>query len=550
MKKILPKVIIVSFILLICLFASSQVTKARFLFWPCWSGGCGDCQSDGNVGSWSACSASCGSGTQSGHDGCNTRYQGCCSVCYVRSSCSSSYGPGTITIDNSCGSLTYENCCTPNCTAANTCNGGNDGCGNMVCNNDCITQNKVCATNKICSVPTPYPTINIKGTLKNDYSRVANQCSDDFSYPPLIAYTPQLSISPGGAGVSYTCNPISNGQTSYSCNVVINNQANVRLSATQTITLSNTGYPGGLYKTYWIGECTGNNCAQGADCQVRNQTITVDVSAPNPFFVKNMYFSPDEGWFKMSNTTFSSNNTGQRNNVIPQSVIAYDSDDTTAKQLIVGTAGITSLQSNLDMVNTTNYSDTNWVASSYETKRNMTTTTAYIDYLKQKSSEFETISDVSSIGTSTKKIFMYNSDLTIDPGTLAMIDKKSLTLIVNGNVDFNLGDSGSFVPTNSIVIIAKKIMFYNKNTPAVANTNWLGDLKEARGVFIADNIDVGSSINIGLKITGNIISLSGPMANTRKQADYRIPSVFIVFDPLIYIDTIGVFGSKTYNWTE
>ena len=254
-------------------------------------------------------------------------------------------------------------------------------------------------------------------------------------------------------------------------------------------------------------------------------------------------------WFKIKNSSYTNAATGDTTVAIPPAPISFDSDDNGAKQLLIGESGVILTDQPLNLVGSTNYSQNNWIYQQYPNTKSYTSAADFVDSISQKTDDFATISSLNEIVSSDKKIFLYNSDLTIDDSAKVLLDSKNLVLVVTGTIDFKLSDS-NFNPTHSLVIMATHIKFYDKNTPTNPNTNWSGLVTTARGIYVADTIDLGTSADKGFKVVGNMISLSSPVINTRQQADNSQPSIFVVFDPKIYIETLGLFGSKTYNWIE
>lgn len=478
-----------------------------------------------------------------------------------------------------------EVACSPNCTQTTACNGSN-GCGG-ICTNNCdsctptpIVPTPVGATATPVQtspyspyqsspyiieclpppLPTLYPTVQINGSLKIDESTTLNRCNTDFRYAGSTPVRPGLIISPGSsqpAGVTYNCNEIKNGDTTYSCTVTVNNRIDPSVNPIQNVQLDVPRVEGLQYRIHWIGPCTTNNCTPSTNCSDSNMYLTFDVSKSNPYFDRNIVLSSDDGWFKLKNASF--NNVSQRDNVFPLEIQKFDNDDEAIGELIVGDGGLVTTNSTFGLSNTTAYSTNNWFSSGYSSKHLFTNTgsnvDAYMRYLKDKVNDDEIIDITSDLGlierSTTNKLFKYNGNLTIDSNTnLSLIDKKSLVLIVDGIVDFNV-TSGIFNPANSIAIIAKTIKFYDKNTVTTPYTNWTGVVKSAKGIFIADMIDLGQSMDIPIKVTGNLISLgSGAIENNRKNIDYQKPSIFVVFEPKIYLDTISAIGLKTFKWEQ
>lgn len=118
----------------------------------------------------------------------------------------------------------------------------------------------------------------------------------------------------------------------------------------------------------------------------------------------------------------------------------------------------------------------------------------------------------------------------------AAFNSYNVVLIVDGTVTIN---TPVFAPQKSTALLANSIAF----SPG---TN------EAHGIFIASTVTTGSTPNGGLKIVGNLIHQSGatPFVNERAWADNHKPSLFVIFDPALYLDLLPYLSTSFYQWGE
>jgi hypothetical protein len=158
-----------------------------------------------------------------------------------------------------------------------------------------------------------------------------------------------------------------------------------------------------------------------------------------------------------------------------------------------------------------------------------------MDYIRSRK-EYQTVGDL--VNLSAKKVNVWNGNLTIDSGNITNFDNKKLILVVTGVLTFNIH---TYDPVNgSTAFVAKTMNMYNNTT----------FLSEARGIFLADTINLGMS-NEPLKVTGNMSSTANSIATgTRRRDDGRKPSLFVVFDPQVYMELLPYFSTVTYEWKE
>jgi len=386
-----------------------------------------------------------------------------------------------------------------------------------LCRNFSCPGNPTC----VCPSPTPtlYPTIAITGILKENNGV---SCTNDISSNNLkIRIVPQ-----NGWGITPVCtqNPASgNPKIAYNCTVTFDNQI-ANPSPAQNLTL-NASAPE-YQSAYW----TDNNVCGGA----ANNTIAVNVAAPVPTttFNKDIFFDLSgvgggTGWMKLSNLSFSGN--AGLNNVIPQSVSAYDSEDDTSRYFIIdgaGTAGVNSASSiNLGTAQT---SANNWSMTSYTRQVGFTPAT-FLDYVKSRK-DYTTIADLS--GASQPGIYYINGDLTISSDPTS-----DFVLIVNGNVtisqDFNKATQTT--AKKSVAILANNITIGN-------------NVAYAYGIFIAGGaFDTGTNAALGLKIKGNVSTST--LSDGRSQSNNSQPSLFMVSDPGAFITLLPYLSISKYDQT-
>lgn len=501
-------------------------TDKSFLVYSYDSGGCGvgggstDCgETSGSTGDgggdsygcsstgivWEPCSSTRGPGTQYGTDNCGTTStQSCCTAGTINwGPCSPALGPGTQTGEDGC--ITYtQACCTPNCT--NKCGGVADTCGG--------TCNAIC------------PVTTISGEFKEDLSGSISSCDTGYVYSDMIPLSGFISLQ---------------DQTNKTIDCTINNGTSYVCKATSTI-LNDTAPA--------IFKINQNFVDYNASwsCPGISTTKSVNISDT---ISNNVYFNLiNKNWFKLKDASFHSISSTL---TIPYNVIPYDStdDDPMLKKVIIGNAGLISNRNTLSLTNRnyTNYSSNNWKAENYTNQKTFTDIVSVIRYIKNKN-KYTAILSLSEIAndTSDSNIFILDGNATISNSIADGWANKSLFLIITGTANFNIS-SGNFAPINSnIVIASRRINFFT--TDGDSSTNATGTIKEARGIFIAETIDTGYDNSTGLKIVGNLISLGGISAtNNRIAGTLDRPGMFVVFDPKMYLETLGTFSWFSYSWT-
>lgn len=233
-------------------------------------------------------------------------------------------------------------------------------------------------------------------------------------------------------------------------------------------------------------------------------------------------------WSKIKDSSYISANG--LNNRIPLVPVAYDASDTTEAFLIVGESGVAAAPAlNITAVNANAKTGNPEYRAIYTPASYAMTATSFMGYVKARK-EYKTISNMTEITESGLYVYQGNLSLTSVP---AQFNQYNIVLIGSGTITV---DVASFTPTRSVVLVAPTIAFSSAVT-------------QARGVFIADTATTGTTANQGLKITGNLIAQSG-MTNNRMWANPNRPSLFVVFDPAIYVDVLPYLSTANYEWKQ
>lgn len=172
------------------------------------------------------------------------------------------------------------------------------------------------------------------------------------------------------------------------------------------------------------------------------------------------------------------------------------------------------------------------------------TPSLFIEY-SQSRKPFKPITQISQIETG--KINIYDNtgtpNITIDDST---INNDFILVVKNGNLTITPNGSGQF---NSA---GRSIILMSTNTLQFDPT-----VSEAIGVFFTNNVDLGSTTNLPLKIKGNLIAstVSGNHIDsthplTRQRTDNQRPALFVVFDAKPYMDLLPLLSTATYKWSE
>ena len=372
-------------------------------------------------------------------------------------------------------------------------------------------------------IPSPYPTIHIEGTFQED---VSGTCTAGFTLGEASSLTFSPVLSPN-IGATASC---TNDTTSYDCNITINNTTGLCVDPNTTITLnaSYPGYSGAEWRTTPLG-CSGTTT---------NLAVTVGVPEPShPLYFKyNGGDGEGGGWFKLSQTSFSSRMSG-RTNYLPNAMTAYDASDPGAsKYMIIGSAGNTVQYNSVVIgVATAKYSENNWQATGYQNVNDITYT-KYINYIKARK-DFITITEVPSASSfPTSGIYTTTQDVTLNP---TWFDGKNIVLVIQGAGKKAIFTGTDFISTGSLAVLAPVI--------EIEST-----VLQVNAILIGQTVSTGSVPNTTpLKIVGNLIDEeANGLTIGRSRTDASKPTLFVVFDPKTYFDVLPYLSTSTYDWRQ
>jgi hypothetical protein len=235
-------------------------------------------------------------------------------------------------------------------------------------------------------------------------------------------------------------------------------------------------------------------------------------------------------WIKVKDSSFVSVNP--LFDSIPLNPVVYDSSDTTQAYFLIGASGV-GLASDINVTNlNTNakVNSPNW-QNIYEASNYSMTPANFIAYIKARK-EFKEITATDQIDSDG--IYLYKGT---DPLTLATVpgefNQYDVVLVSAGTINVNMAN---FNPTKSIALIADNINFAATTTAA-------------KGIFITSTLTTGTAANQGLKIDGNFAAQTS-LVNNRKWTDPKKPSLFVTFNPSIYLDLLPYLSVANYEWRQ
>jgi len=250
-------------------------------------------------------------------------------------------------------------------------------------------------------------------------------------------------------------------------------------------------------------------------------------------------------WYKLRNASL--NKKGELRNYINNLPSPYDTDDTYEKLLIVGEAGPVLVQNSgqntLGFTPIENYlSQKRFFKEGYNfSNQPRFFIPQYIAYAKSRKLINYIQNDISKIKPNMINIYQ-GSNLTLSQD----INQQNIVLILMNNennlidlrIDKNVFNQSRF----SQAFLARSITFSNSVT-------------EANGIFLAFSFNLKDLdpqyITTPLKINGNLVSMEEIVDTTvRRRIDITKPSIFIVFNPKIYLDLLPYLSVYKYDWRQ
>lgn len=356
---------------------------------------------------------------------------------------------------------------------------------------------------------------------------------------------------------------------SYTCNVSLDN-VNHDIDTTR---LSTTGYnfllqipPKVTYANYY---CTQSSL--GGSCNLNNlngQKLCTDPTNP---LVASFQFDKNQGgvnttvnkdiigevddnakysYYKLKHASYA-DFTGLQS-LFPANPQVFDQDDDGSNYLIIGQSlsDVSSVGSVIsggagvyDLGNpVTAISVKQWQHFNYRrTSLNITPAT-FLDYVRSRKDYVSVTGNSLPNNIDTNKIYVQVGNLTLKQNDIAPISNKNIILLVQGDLTFT-SNANKINPGNG----SSTIMFI-----ATGTLTFDGNTKEARGLFIGNNVDLGTS-NDELKVIGNLVSATSlptsPLTRTRTDNNLK-PSLFVVFDAAPYLKLLPLLSTSAYQWSE
>jgi len=248
--------------------------------------------------------------------------------------------------------------------------------------------------------------------------------------------------------------------------------------------------------------------------------------------------SPSVPWIKLKGSSFSGLGTQLQTYTIPAPAAAFDADDDNSRVLVTGSDDLQSGLVTQVYIASGEANLQKWQSSHYPKKSN-TSYDAFLKYAQSRKSNVHEINgDINLIGSAGDGIYTVANAVVgtmIDINSPSLVSKfgSNVVLVTSGTVKISVAQ---FAPARSVAIIADTIIFGS-------------DVELAKGVFVANTISMEQSTK-PLKIVGNLMSLQTPVdltASRKRTESPDKPSVFIVFDPKIYMEVLPYLSTAVYE---
>jgi len=370
--------------------------------------------------------------------------------------------------------------------------------------------------------PSPYPTIHIAGSYSEDVgTTVGTTCVDGISINPALL-TIRPTIIPN-VGVTPVCSVSAN---SYACDITVDNQHGACVDPNLSINVVAT-YTG--YETVTLR--TGNVCTGGGG-ETSITAVPGDVEVGNSLFFRTA--SGITNWFKLKDASFMNRLDG-RQNIIPNAISAFDAtDNSSTHHMLIGTAGVFTKSNAIDVgPNAADgdgnpvYSSTNW----YNTHalQDDIDVARYREYIaaRKTSTTITTLDEITGDG-----IYILQNSVVITDDSI--FDGKKVVLVGQSGTTITIGTQIN--PANGSLALVADTIAIDSTVPYI------------KGILVANTIQTGTS-STGLKVEGNVIA-KNPMTLDRTQSNQALPSLYVVVDPVQYINLLPYFSINLYDWKE
>lgn len=328
--------------------------------------------------------------------------------------------------------------------------------------------------------------------------------------------------------------------------------------ATDTNSFNWTATAGHSYH-WWVDACGANDvCTAASSADVTapsapntsTPTPIPPTSTPTPTDTPTPTPTPAVSYFKLKNASFYK--LGTLTSIFPSTLVEYDSSDDIAGSyfnqgpsagVVVSQTGTITAGGNLG----SSVSQSGWKRSGQNIPSSFNSAAFKKYVLTKKAITKITNPDISAINSAG--IYYYDGDLdNLTNGPSA----DNVLLLVNGNVTV----VGTGAVNKSFNSSARPFALVVSGSSSSPKTLTFDDsLTLANGVFVADTVafNTNSGSTTPLKIVGNVTSYTGvsmsPMSRARS-TNTNAPSLFIVFDPAVYMGIFNQLSTVKSSWIQ
>lgn len=302
---------------------------------------------------------------------------------------------------------------------------------------------------------------------------------------------------------------------------------------------------------WWVHACNASGCSGSTSSNFSCTPTPTPTDTPTPTLTPTPTIPPPAiSYFKLKSASFYK--LGTLTSIFPSTIVAYDaSDDITGEYFNQGpSAGVVVSQTGTITAggnSGSNVSQSGWKRNGQNIPSSFNSATFKAYMLTKKAMTRITNPNISAI--SSAGVYYYDGDLdNLTTGPSA----DNVLLLVNGNVTV----AGIGAVNRRFNSLARPFALVVSGSSSAPKTLTFDDsLTSANGVFVADK--VAFSTNFGsttpLKIVGNVTSYTGvsmsPMTRARN-SNTNAPSLFIVFDPTIYMSIFNQLSTVKSSWTQ
>jgi|GEM_PF-3933912 len=253
-----------------------------------------------------------------------------------------------------------------------------------------------------------------------------------------------------------------------------------------------------------------------------------------------VYLVNPGSFFKLKDASLDKK--GSINFTPPLTILPFDNQDNSERYLIIGEAGVVSINGSIDIKFPPNneflLSNKNWRISSYN--QNVIFGRKFMDYAKSRkmTHNINSIAEIKKeminiIETDETGELVVDSNLkNFSPSVLIVRKKRGEGF---GKIVFRSQSGSKETDQEGIFFYADEIVFNQQIT-------------SAKGIFFANRVTFNSSEE-GFKIVGNLISNS-EVSIQQREDDYRKPSFFLVFDAKQYLKLLPLISFSKYDWFQ